>query len=95
MDNNNARYPVRVVSLSSYLKIPVLTMGDPLKVIVAGGIKRYLSRGAKTPFDGGDLAQYDQGDNLANWSREPLGDRAYEYPMGRWQADQGWVLPES
>ncbi len=78
MDNDNARYPVNFVDLISYLKIPKLTMGDRLKIALAG-VKLFFSKGAKNPFDGEDLAQYDKGENLEQWSRKNLGDRGYEY----------------
>lgn len=78
MDNDNSRYPVNFVALQSYLSIPKLTLGDKLKVIIAG-IKLYLSPGAKNAFDGTELAKYETGENLEEWSRKNLGDRAYEY----------------
>lgn len=78
MDNDDSRYPVNFVALQSYLSIPKLTLGDKLKVIMAG-IKLYLSPGAKNAFDGTELAKYETGENLEDWSRKNLGDRAYEY----------------
>ena len=78
MDNDNSRYPVSFVDLISYLKIPKLTFGDRLKIAWAA-VKLFLSKGAKNPFDGQDLAQYDHGENLEEWSRKNLGDRGYEY----------------
>lgn len=77
-DSNNDRYPVEFVNLFSYLSIPKLTLGDRIKIAWAG-LKLLLSPGAKNPFDGEDLAQYDNGDNLERWSRKNLGDRGYEY----------------
>lgn len=78
IDKDDSRYPVSFVSLPSYLTIPKLTLGDKLKVAWAG-LRLYLSPGAKNPFDGNDLAQYDKGENLEDWSRKNLGKRAYEY----------------
>lgn len=78
MDKDNSRYPVNFVALQSYLGIPRLTLGDRLKLIVAG-IKLYLSPGAKNAFDGSELAKYETGENLEDWSRKNLGDRAFEY----------------
>lgn len=78
MDNDNARYNVSFVDLLSYLRIPKLTFGDRLK-IAKTGIKLFFSKGAKNPFDGEDLARFDNGDNLEQWSRKNLGDRGYEY----------------
>jgi oxygen-dependent protoporphyrinogen oxidase len=77
-DKNNARYPVRFVSLPSYLRIPTLTWGDRLRVIRAG-IALMLSPGVSNPFNGSELAGFDRGENLENWSRKTLGDRPYEY----------------
>jgi len=77
-DHDNSRYPVSFVSLPSYLGIPVLTMGDRLKVALTG-LRLLLSSGAKNPFDGADLARFDRGENLEDWSRRNLGDRGYEY----------------
>lgn len=78
MDNDNSRYPVNFVALQSYLSVPKLTLGDRLKIIVAG-IKLFLSPGAKNAFDGHELAKYETGENLEDWSRKNLGERAYEY----------------
>lgn len=78
MDNDNARYPVSFVDLISYLKIPKLTMGDRFKIALTF-VKLFFSKGAKNPFDGEDLAQYDKGENLEQWARKNLGDRGYEY----------------
>ncbi|RUT76991.1 FAD-dependent oxidoreductase [Marinobacter sp. NP-6] len=78
MDNDGSRYPVSFVNLASYLRMPKLTMADRLKVSLAG-VKLFLSPGAKNPFDGEDLARYDDGEDLESWSRKNLGDRPYEY----------------
>ena len=78
MDKDNSRYEMSFVDLLSYLKIPVLTMSDRIKVACTG-VKLYLRKGAKNAFNGSDLAQYDTGENLEVWSRKHLGDRPYEY----------------
>lgn len=78
MDNDNSRYPVNFVALQSYLSVPTLTLGDKLKIIVAG-IKLYFSPGAKNAFDGHELAKYETGENLEEWARKNLGDRGFEY----------------
>ncbi|MCK9505578.1 MAG: FAD-dependent oxidoreductase [Porticoccaceae bacterium] len=78
MDKDNSRYPVSFVDLASYLKIPKLTFGDRVKIVLAG-LKVFFSPGAKNPFDGEDLARYDRGEDLETWSRKNLGDRPYEY----------------
>jgi len=78
MDNDNSRYPVNFVALQSYLSIPKLTLGDKLKIAIAG-IKLFLSPGAKNAFDGHELAKYETGENLEEWARKNLGERGYEY----------------
>ncbi|MBL4826918.1 MAG: FAD-dependent oxidoreductase [Spongiibacteraceae bacterium] len=78
MDSDDSRYPVSFVDILSYLKTPKLTFGDRLKICWTG-LTLLLSPGAKNPFDGEDLAQYDKGENLEQWSRKHLGDRGYEY----------------
>jgi oxygen-dependent protoporphyrinogen oxidase len=78
IDSDNSKYKVSFVDLLSYLKVPKLTLGDRLKVL-ATGAKLFASKGAKNPFDGQDLAKYDDGQNLETWSRKNLGNRAYEY----------------
>ncbi len=80
IDKDNSRYGVSFVDLLSYLKIPTLTFGDRLKVLWTG-VKLFLTPGAKNPFDGEDLARFDNGENLEAWSRKHLGDRVYEYVM--------------
>ncbi|WP_018990723.1 protoporphyrinogen/coproporphyrinogen oxidase [Aromatoleum toluclasticum] len=77
-DKDDSRYPVSFVSLPSYLRIPVLTLGDKLKVALAG-LKLYAGSGAGNAFNGAELAAFDKGENLETWSRQNLGDRAYEY----------------
>lgn len=77
-DNDDSRYRVSFVNLLSYLKVPTLTFGDRLKIVVAG-IKLLMSRQAANPFDSQDLARYDTKEDLESWSRRNLGDRAHEY----------------
>lgn len=78
MDKDNSRHPVSFVSLPSYLRISVLSMKDKLRVIMTG-IRLYLGSGAKNAFNGSELAAFDKGDNLENWSRRNLGDMSHEY----------------
>jgi len=79
-DNDDTRYPVRFDSIASFLALPMLKFGDKLRLITEG-LKLFFSRGPKNPFNGNELAQFDRGENLEDWSRERLGDRAYEYIM--------------
>lgn len=78
MDKDNARYPVNLVSLNSYLSVPKIAVADKLKIAMTAG-KLYFSPGASNPFDGSELARYDRGENLEDWSRKNLGTQAYEY----------------
>ncbi|CDM25255.1 oxidoreductase, FAD-binding [Castellaniella defragrans 65Phen] len=78
LDSDGARYPVSFVSLPSYLKVPTLTLGDRLRM-VASMVRLMLGGGAANPFDGGDLARFDSGEDLESWSRRSLGERPYEY----------------
>jgi len=77
-DNDNARYRVSFVNLLSYLKVPTLTFGDRLKIVLAG-IRLLLSRQAANAFDSEELARYDTKEDLESWSRRNLGDRGHEY----------------
>ncbi len=79
-DEDNSRYPVRFDSIASFLGLPMLTFRDKLRVI-SEGLKLFLSPGPKNPFNGTELAQFDRGDNLEDWTRQRLGDQAFEYIM--------------
>ena len=78
VDKDDSRYPVNLVKMPSYLSIPVLSFGDKVRLAVAG-VRILLTPGPKNPFDGGQLGQYDKGENMEDWSRKNLGDRAYDY----------------
>lgn len=79
-DQDDQRYPVRFDSIASFLSLPVLNFRDKMRVI-SEGFKLFLSPGPKNPFNGSELAQFDRGENLEDWSREHLGEQAYEYIM--------------
>jgi len=79
-DDNDTRYSVRFDSIASFVRLPMLKFGDKLR-LVSEGLKLFLTRGPKNPFSGTELAQFDRGENLEDWSRQRLGDRAYEYVM--------------
>ena len=79
-DEDDTRYPVRFDSIASFMRLPMLELGDKMRLVFEG-LKLYLSGGAKNPFNGSELAKYDRGKNLEDWSRQRLGDRAYEYVM--------------
>ena len=79
-DDDDTRYPVRFDSIASFIRLPMLKLGDKMRLL-SEGVKLFLSRGPKNPFNGTELAQFDRGENLEDWSRERLGNRAYEYIM--------------
>ncbi len=80
MDEDHSRYPVRLDSFFSFLKVPTLRLRDKLNIICTG-LRLLVSPGARNPFDGSQLAEYDSEENLENWSRANLGDKAFEYVM--------------
>lgn len=79
-DKDGRRYPVRFDSIASFLGLPVLNLRDKIRVITEG-LKLFFSPGPKNPFNGAELARFDKGENLEDWSRKHLGDQAYEYIM--------------
>ena len=79
MDDDHSRYPVRLDSFFSFLKLPTLGLRDKLRIIGTG--LACLLPGARNPFDGSQLAKYDSDENLEDWSRANLGDKAFEYVM--------------
>jgi len=80
MDEDDSRYPVQLSKFSSFAKVPTLKLTDKLRLL-ATGIKLFFSRTAKNPFNGSQLATYDRGENLEDWTRTNLGSRTYEYVM--------------
>lgn len=79
-DDDGSRYQVRFDSIASFLGLPMLAFRDKMR-IVTEGLKLFLSPGPKNPFSGTELAQFDRGENLEDWTRERLGDTVYEYVM--------------
>lgn len=55
---------------------------DRLRLLSAR-LKLFPSRGPKNSFSGTELARFDRGENLEDWSRQRLGARAYECVMRR------------
>ncbi len=80
MDEDHSRYPVRLNSFFSFLKLPTLGLRDKLRII-GTGLRLLVAPGARNPFDGSQLAKYDSDENLEDWSRANLGDKAFEYVM--------------
>jgi oxygen-dependent protoporphyrinogen oxidase len=80
MDDDRSRYPVRLDSFFSFLKVPTLRLRDKLRIIVTG-LRLLFTPSARNPFDGSQLARYDGDENLEDWTRANLGDKAFEYVM--------------
>lgn len=80
MDDDHSRYPVRLDSFFSFLKLPTLGWRDKLRII-STGLRMLVAPGARNPFDGSQLAKHDNDENLEDWSRANLGDKAFEYVM--------------
>ena len=80
MDDDHSRYPVRLDSFFSFLQLPTLGLRDKFRLI-GTGLRLLITPGALNPFDGSQLAKYDSNENLEDWSRANLGDKAFEYVM--------------
>jgi len=80
MDEDDSRYSVRLDQISSFAKVPTLKSIDRLRLL-ATSMRLFFSPGAKNPFNGSQLAVFDRGENLEDWSRKHLGARVYEYVM--------------
>lgn len=78
IDADGERYSAKFDQVLSFLRMPVLTWRDKLR-IAAGVGKVFLSRGPKLCFDGAELARWDEGEDLESWSRRVLGDRGHRY----------------
>ncbi|MGV8073508.1 MAG: protoporphyrinogen/coproporphyrinogen oxidase [Syntrophobacteraceae bacterium] len=78
VDWDKQRYTVGFDKVTSFLKLPTLTLGDKWHIIrkLAG---LFLAPGPKKCFDGAELAKFDTGENLEQWSRRILGDRGHNY----------------
>ncbi|HTK68018.1 MAG TPA: NAD(P)/FAD-dependent oxidoreductase [Pseudonocardia sp.] len=78
IDADGRRYTAKFDQVMSFLRMPVLSWRDKLRV--AFGVARQLvTPGPKLCFDGAELARYDGGENLETWSRRVLGDRGTDY----------------
>ncbi len=79
-DNDDSRYQVRFDSIASFVGSPLLDFRDRMRLVTTG-LKLFLSPGPKNPFSGHELAKFDKGENLEDWSRAHIGDNAFEYVM--------------
>lgn len=78
IDNDNTRYNVNFVRVLSFLSLPVLGIGDRLRLLKTGA-RLMLSPRPDNPFNGADLAAFDKGETVEQWSRRNLGDRGFDY----------------
>jgi len=78
IDADGRRYAAKFDQVMSFLKMPVLSWKDKLR-ISAGLAKQLLAPGPKLCFDARELARYDSGESLETWSRRVLGDQGHNY----------------
>ena len=78
LDADGRRYTAKFDQVLSFLRMPVLTWRDKLR-IAAGVAWQLLTPGPKLCFDGAELARFDGGENLETWSRRVLGERGTNY----------------
>lgn len=79
IDADGRRYTAKFDQVMSFLRMPVLTWRDKLRI--AAGVARQLAApGPTLCFDGAELARFDGGEeNLEQWSRRVLGERGTNY----------------
>lgn len=78
IDRDRQRYTVDFDQVLSFLKLPVFSILDKLRVGF-GVLGQLLSPGPKSCFDGAELAKYDHGENLERWSLRVLGKKGHHY----------------
>lgn len=78
IDADGKRYAAKFDQVMSFLKMPVLTWRDKLR-IAAGLAREFVTPGPRSCFDGAELARWDDGEHLESWSRRVLGDRGHRY----------------
>jgi oxygen-dependent protoporphyrinogen oxidase len=78
VDWDRQRYTVDFDQVMSFLKLPVFSLGDKLR-IAAGVLRQLAVPGPKSCFDGEELAKYDYGENLESWSLRVLGKKGHHY----------------
>jgi protoporphyrinogen/coproporphyrinogen III oxidase len=78
IDADGRRYEAKFDQVMSFLRMPVLTWRDKLR-IAAGVARQLVAAGPKLCFDGAELARFDAGENLETWSRRVLGERGTTY----------------
>jgi oxygen-dependent protoporphyrinogen oxidase len=78
VDRDRQRYTVDFDQVLSFLKLPVFSFLDKLRISF-GVLGQLLSPGPKSCFDGADLAKYDKGESLESWSLRVLGKKGHNY----------------
>lgn len=78
VDADQQRYTVGFDQVASFLKLPVFSVMDKIRV-AAGIVKQLFSPGPASCFDGAELAKYDDGEALDSWSLRILGKKATDY----------------
>lgn len=97
IDADGRRYSAKFDQVMSFLRMPVLSWRDKLRIAV-GVAKQLISPGPALCFDGAELARYDSGESLETWSRRVLGERGHNYItvpyMGfLYAVPTGWLSP--
>jgi oxygen-dependent protoporphyrinogen oxidase len=78
IDADGRRYEAKFDQVMSFLRMPVLSWRDRLRII-AGVARQLVAPGPKLCFDGAELARFDDGEDLETWSRRVLGERGTNY----------------
>lgn len=78
VDWDRQRYTVDFDQVLSFLKLPVFSIADKLRISL-GVVGQLLSKGPKSCFDGAELAKFDKGENLEQWSLRVLGEKGHNY----------------
>lgn len=78
VDWDRQRYTVDFDQVLSFLKLPVFSVWDKLR-ICWGVLGQLLSPGSKSCFDGAELAKHDKGESLESWSLRVLGKKGHNY----------------
>lgn len=78
LDADGSRYRTKFQQVITFLQIPALSWRDRLR-IAAGVARTLVTPGPKLCFDGAELARFDGGENLADWSQRVLGDKGTRY----------------
>jgi protoporphyrinogen/coproporphyrinogen III oxidase len=78
VDWDRQRYTVDFDQVLSFLKLPVFSVIEKLRICF-GVLGQLLASGPKSCFDGAELAKYDSGEQLESWSERVLGKKGHNY----------------